>query len=141
MSEHPVPGVGVGVVDDGRVLLIQRGRGALTGKWAVPGGKVHLGETLEEAAIREVKEETGLDVRLGGVVWVGETLGPGDPPAWHYVLIDFLGEIIGGELKVGDDAADAVWCEIDRAYEFDLAPKMPPMLQALKRRLEVQDDR
>ena len=78
------------MVEDGRILLIQRGRPPGEGLWAVPGGKVQFGEAMADAVRREVFEETGLQTRPGRVVWVGDSIGPGEPPAWHYCLVDFL---------------------------------------------------
>ena len=133
-SERPLPGVGVAVIDGGRILRVQRGRDPGRGLWAVPGGKVNLGETLVDSGRREVREETGLDVELGEVVWAGESLGPGDPPQWHYVLIDFLGEMVGGDLQPSDDAADAGWFTLEDARRLPLTATMPSLLDALHRR-------
>ena len=118
-------------MDGDRLLLIQRGREPGRGLWAVPGGKVDLGERLVDAARREVKEETGLDIEVGGVVWVGESIGPGSPPAWHYALIDFVGTVVGGTLDVGDDAADAGWFTLAEARRLPLTPTMPALLDLL----------
>lgn len=132
-QRHPIPGVGVAVLNDaGELLLVRRGAGAAAGKWAVPGGKVELGETLVEAARREVLEETNLDVEIGRPVWVGESIGPGDPPAWHFTLVDFVGRRIGGSLRAGDDAAEAVWVHLDRVTSFDVVPTMPALVDALR---------
>lgn len=119
---------------DGRVLLVQRKRHPGAGLWAVPGGKVELGETLAATARREMSEETGLEVEVGEVVWVGESVGPGTPPEWHFVLIDFLATVIGGELEPGDDAAAAGWFTYDEATALPLTPTMPPLLEALVER-------
>lgn len=131
-SERPIPGVGVAVVDHGRVLLVQRGRDPGRGLWAVPGGKVELGERLVDTARREVKEETGLEVEVGDVVWVGESIGPGDPPEWHFALIDFRGSVVGGALAPADDAADVGWFTLDEARRLPLTPTMGGLLDALK---------
>ena len=130
-DQRPIPGVGVAVVSEGRVLLVERGRGALVGRWAVPGGRVEWGETLEDAARREVREETGLDVRLGPVVWAGEYIGPGDPPSWHYTLVDFVGYQVGGSLSAGDDARDARWVTLSEAQDLPLADSMPVLFENL----------
>ena len=130
--EHPIPGVGVAVMDGDRILLIQRGRSPGRGLWAVPGGKVELGERLVDTARREVLEETGLDVEIGDVVWVGESIGPGDPPEWHYALIDFVGSAVGGRLQAGDDAAIAEWFSLSAARDLPLTPTMPSLLDALE---------
>ena len=99
-ADRPVVGVGAVVVDNGRILLVKRGREPGKGLWAVPGGKVHAGETLRGAVEREVKEETGLDVDAGDVVWVGESIGDHG----HLVLIDFLATVRGVQLAAADDA-------------------------------------
>lgn len=113
------------------MLLVERGQGALVGRWAVPGGRVEWGETMEDAARREVREETGLDVRLGPVIWAGEYIGPGDPPSWHYTLVDYVGYLIGGTLSAGDDARDARWLTVDEAMELPLADSMPALFDNL----------
>ncbi len=128
----PVPGVGVAVVDDDRILLVRRGRDPGKGLWAVPGGKVRLGETLREAARREVLEETGLDVDVGQVIWAGESIGPGSPPEWHYTLIDFVGRVKGGRLAAGDDAAEVRWVPVSDAGRLPLTPTMYELVEALR---------
>lgn len=131
---HPVPGVGVAVVDHGRILLVRRGRGALVGAWAVPGGKVGWGEPMRAAARREAREETGLDVEVGDVIWVGDAIGPGDPPEWHFTLVDFLATPIGGELRAGDDAAEVRWVGLREARDLPLTPTMGELLDELDAR-------
>ena len=131
-DRRPVPGVGVVMVDGRkRLLLVQRGQGAGAGLWAVPGGRVRWGETRREAARREAREETGLEVEIGSVAWVGETVGPGSPPAWHFTLVDFWGEVKGGKLRAGDDAADVRWVPLEEIREYPLVPSMFSLLERL----------
>lgn len=133
MSDRPSPQVGVGVVviDEGRMLLVQRGRGILVGSWAIPGGKVRYGERLTDAAVREVWEETGLEVALGEVVWTGESLGPSDPPEHHFVLVDFTGKVTGGEVCAGDDASDVAFVALEDLRSWPLTPTMYDLLDRL----------
>ena len=128
VSEAPVVGVGVVVVDSGKILLIQRGRDPGRGLWAVPGGKVRMGEKLREAAIREVEEETGLEVEVAEVVWVGEVID-GDT---HLVLIDFRGSASSGSLRAGDDAADARWVSFSELEGYELTPTMYDLIETIR---------
>lgn len=133
IEARPVCGVGVAVVEDGAILLVLRGRPPGEGLWAVPGGKVELGETMVEAARREVREETGLEVEIGEVIWAGDSIGPGRPPEWHYCLVDFTASVTGGDLVAGDDAAALRWVRFDEALLLPLTPTMPALLEKLTR--------
>lgn len=130
-KERPLVGVGVVVIDQGRMLLVERGSGPLVGSWAVPGGKVRYGERLTDAAVREIQEETGLEVALGNVVWVGEALGDGDPPEHHVVLVDYAGRVTGGELVAGDDASAAAFVPLEELRSLPLTPTMYDLLEKL----------
>jgi ADP-ribose pyrophosphatase YjhB (NUDIX family) len=101
----PVVGVGAFVFDGPCVLVIQRGRPPGEGLWSVPGGRLEAGETLAQAVAREVREETGLTIEVGPFVCVIERFGDD----FHFVILDYLARAVGGELRAGDDAADARW--------------------------------
>ena len=129
-DDRPLVGVGVAVVDQGRILLVQRGHEPNQGLWAVPGGKVELGESLTGAAVREVMEETGLSVEVGDVIWAGEHISEHG----HIVLIDFLGSVVGGDLAAADDADRAEWVPLDQAAEYPLTPTMHQLIEVLRAR-------
>lgn len=116
------------------MLLIQRGRGGNEGLWAVPGGKVEYGETLRDAVSRETLEETGYVVSVGDIAWAGDAIGPGDPPEWHYTLIDFYATVVGGELAVGDDAAAVEWVPLEAVLLRPVTPTMVDLMQVLDQR-------
>jgi len=103
-------GVGVLIVEDKRIVLIKRGKAPLLGEWSIPGGLLELGETTRKAAEREALEETGLVVRATELLGVFDRIVPeGERTLYHYVLVDFLCEVVSGELKASGDAADARW--------------------------------
>lgn len=109
--ERPILGVGAIIADGGRVLLVERGHDPLKGVWSLPGGIVEVGEYLEDAVRREVREETGLDVEPVSVVEVFERIIPdrNGRTEYHYVLIDYLCRPTGGELRADSDVSDARW--------------------------------
>lgn len=103
---HPVVVVAaIATDDDGRLLVVRRRNPPGAGRWTVPGGRVELGERLEDAVAREVAEETGLDVEVGAVIGVFEIL----TDELHAVSIDHRVHPVSGRLAAGDDATDARW--------------------------------
>jgi acetyl-CoA carboxylase carboxyl transferase subunit beta len=130
IDEPPLVGVGVALVEEGRILLVQRGHEPSKGMWAVPGGKVWSGETLRAAAAREVLEETGLVVDIGEVVWAGEHISD----FGHIVLIDFLGSVVQGDLNPGDDADRAEWVPLEEASDYPLTTTMYELIDLLRRK-------
>ncbi len=100
---RPTPCVGVVCWRDDEVLLIRRGHPPRQGEWSIPGGKVEWGEPLLDAALRELKEETGVTADILGLVEVYEIL----EPDFHYVLIDYVARWSGGNPQAADDADDA----------------------------------
>lgn len=103
--------VGAVVVKDEAVLLVRRRQPPNLGLWAIPGGSVELGETLQEAAEREILEETGIRVRAGAPVYVFDTVDRDEAGRvrYHYVIADLMAEYVGGEPTAGDDALEARW--------------------------------
>lgn len=109
--KRPVLGVGALIFEDDRVLLVERGREPLKGQWSLPGGAVETGERLEDAVVREVREETGLEVAPTQVAVIFERIihDADGQSEYHYVLVDFLCGLRGGALCAGDDSNSAAW--------------------------------
>ena len=130
--DRPIVGVGAVIVHAERVLLVKRGAPPLLGEWSLPGGVVEIGETLRAAAEREALEETGLIVEAGEVLEVLDRIIPGEHgrPQYHYVLVDFLCRIAGGELRPGGDAADVAWAGESELEAFKLEK---PALDVIRR--------
>ena len=127
-GEHVVLAASVVATDaQGRVLLVKRGKEPQKGRWSVPGGSVEPGESLKEAAAREVLEETGLEVIVGDELWI-MTTPTGD--GRFYEIHDFAATVVGGVLTAGDDADDARWVNVK---ELDDMPLTVDLLQYLRR--------
>ncbi|MEJ2392421.1 MAG: NUDIX hydrolase [Gammaproteobacteria bacterium] len=111
---QPVIAVGAVVFHNDRILLVKRNQPPSQGQWAIPGGKVKLGETLRAAAEREIREETGITIQAGEPVYSFEIIEPDVEGGitFHYVVIDLVAEYIDGEPVAADDASHAAW--IDR---------------------------
>ncbi len=95
------------VIERGRVLLVKRGEPPFRGMWALPGGHVEHNERVEDAAVREAREETGLEVEP--VRLVGVYSKPGRDPRGHYITIAYLCEAAGGRPEPGGDAEEVWW--------------------------------
>ena len=107
-AEHPIVAVAAIVFDEeGRVLVIERGRPPGAGLWSVPGGRLELGESIADGVAREVLEETGLIVEVGALAEVVERVTRTEAGTWHHVIHDHLARVIGGELRAGDDVRAA----------------------------------
>ncbi len=135
--KQPLVGVGAVIVEDGRVLLIKRGKAPLLGEWSIPGGMLELGETLRQGAEREALEETGLVVRAIDLIGVFDRIVPAPaanveekPTLFHYVLIDFLCQKIDGDLAAAGDAADARWFTPDEVQNLSLPEDTRQIIQA-----------
>lgn len=114
--EAPIVGVGAVVVDRNRVLLVQRGREPLKGKWSLPGGMLELGESLADGVAREVQEETGLNVEVLELIDLLDRIHresdlEGNRVKYHYVIADYLCRVVGGSLQAASDADAVRWAE------------------------------
>jgi 8-oxo-dGTP diphosphatase len=118
---RPVVGVGAVVVHEGRVLLIRRGKEPLRGRWLVPGGTVEWGETLEDALVREVQEETGLTVRPREMVAVLDRIHQEQGEVrYHFVIVDYLCDWVSGTLLAGSDAEEAALVPVAELPAYDV---------------------
>ncbi|MCE5198273.1 MAG: NUDIX hydrolase [Armatimonadota bacterium] len=119
MTRSPKPAVSVIIINNHHILLVRRGHEPSKGLWSLPGGSIELGETMREAAAREVLEETGLVVEVGDIGGVHDAIiRQGNELAFHYVIITFHARIVSGELKAGSDAADARWVSLDEIKDY-----------------------
>jgi ADP-ribose pyrophosphatase len=112
---YPIPAVGIVVVRDQRVLLVQRGREPAYGRWTIPGGVIEVGETLHDAARREMREECDIVVEPSRVLQVYEPIvrDAEGRVRFHYVIIDVLARYVSGDVRHADDALDARWVGAD----------------------------
>jgi len=134
MHRNPALTVDVVVVEGNKILLVKRGQPPHQGEWALPGGFVEYGETLEAAAKREIQEETGIAIDLGAIL--GAYSDPERDPRGHTVSVVFVGKMVGGQLQGEDDAADARWYGIDDLREEQLAFDHEMIVQDLRQWLK-----
>ncbi|MGD0071826.1 MAG: NUDIX hydrolase [Candidatus Bathyarchaeia archaeon] len=120
--DQPIVGIGAVIVSQGKIALIKRGNEPSKGKWSIPGGLVELGESLEHAVIREVKEETCLDVENPSLIDVVDNvdLDEKSKVKYHYVIIDYLVHVKNGTVQAASDAAELRWVPFDEVEKYDL---------------------
>lgn len=112
--QHPLPSCHALIRKGDQLLLVQRAKPPFQGHWSLPGGGVELGETIEEALVREVKEETGLDVTVSQFLGYRNAIDRDDTGRvrLHYVVLYLEAQVAGGVLTPADDAADARWVSV-----------------------------
>ena len=134
--QAPVCAVGAIVFRGDSVLLIQRGKPPAQGKWSIPGGAVRLGETLENAVTRELREEVEMDVKP---LWIGKVVdriysdSEGNI-AYHYVIVDYVCEARAGQPQAGSDASDAGFFEVEKLDGMDMTEGTAQVIREVQRR-------
>ena len=147
--KRPIAGVGALIFDRGRILMAQRGKQPLKGWWSLPGGALEVGESLDFAVRREVREETGLEIEPLGVFEIFERIMRDSTGAaeYHYVLVDYICRVTGGTLCAGDDVCRVEWVKpeglenlqitegtvgvIEKAFRDRRGYRKPPVKQPL----------
>jgi mutator protein MutT len=136
--KKPVVGVGAIILNGDKILLEKRKNAPGKGKWSVPGGLVELGESMEQAVIREVKEETGLEVYEPRLVDVVNYISLGERGAviYHYVIVDYLVTVKSGKPKAASDAEDLKWIPFNEVEEYDLTKSFRSFFRRNRQKLE-----
>ena len=139
--DQPLVGVGAIIICHGKILLQKRERAPDEGKWSIPGGLVELGESLKQAVIREVKEETGLKVEKPELIDVVENIIPNEKGKmkYHYIIVDFFVELANERFEVSDKAAELRWVELDKAEDYDLPELLKRFFRKNMQKLEKRN--
>ena len=120
--DRPIVGVGAVVIDGDRALVVRRATEPLKGQWSIPGGMLELGEKLRDGLAREVLEETGLEVEVGEVLDVFDSIFPDAEgrTQYHYVLVDYRCTVRGGTAKAGSDVSEVRWVTSQEINELGM---------------------
>jgi len=129
--DTPCVAVGAVVFNNNRVLLVRRGQPPAQDLWAIPGGKVGLGETLQEAAEREILEETGVIIHAGRPIYTFDLLEKDQHGRirFHYVIVDLIADYVAGSIRAGDDAKEARWVNPYEIHQLSINPNTLSLLQ------------
>jgi 8-oxo-dGTP diphosphatase len=136
--DKPVVGVGAVILHKGKILLEKRKNAPGKGKWSVPGGLVELGESPEQAVVREVKEETGLKVEEPRLIDVvnNVSLDEKGKTKYHYVIVDYLVKVRHGVPKAASDADELKWVPFSKVQEYDLTGSFRDFFERNRLKLE-----
>ncbi|HTP43619.1 MAG TPA: NUDIX hydrolase [Candidatus Acidoferrum sp.] len=129
--ERPLVGVGGVVIENDRALLIRRGSAPLKGEWSIPGGMLETGETIVQGVQRELLEETAIEVEVLDLIEVFERISTDDAgrPQYHFVILDYLCEFIGGTARAGSDVTDTAWVLESELENYSLTPTATRVIQ------------
>ena len=131
--DQPRVAVGAIVFEEDKVLLVRRGQPPAEGVWAIPGGRVELGESMQKAAEREIREETGLNVRAKDPVFTFDVVVRDDngKVRFHYVIVDLIADYVSGEVRPGDDALEARWVSSTEMETLSISSNTRNVLKTL----------
>jgi 8-oxo-dGTP diphosphatase len=135
--DRPWVGIGVVALRGDSVLLVRRGKPPRLGSWSLPGGAQRLGERAEEAARRELREETGIEVGPLDLLAVVDGISRDDEGAirFHYTIIDYCARWLSGEVRAGGDVTDAVWAAPGDLVRYELTGAAHQVIAEARRRL------
>jgi len=127
VAVHPI------VFRDDQIVLVKRAKEPSKGKWSLPGGRIELGETVYEAAKREVLEECSIEIDIERLFDIGDSIIPDAEghTSYHIVLIYLLARYNAGDIKAGSDEADIGWFTIAEATQLDMHPQLLSILESL----------
>lgn len=136
--EQPLVGIGAIIICNGKILLEKRKGEPGRDKWTVPGGLVELGESAEQTVMREVKEETNLEVDQPELIDVVNSMTTDEDGRikYHFVIVDYFVKLKGGKLKAADDAAELRWVEFREVENYDLTKSFREFFQRSRQKLE-----
>jgi len=139
--KQPVIGVGAVIICHGKILLEKRKSEPGQGKWSIPGGVVELGENVEDTVIREVKEETSLEVEKPELIDAVDNIvrDANGEIRYHFVILDYFVKVKGGKLKVGSDAGDLKWVMLDEVEKYDLTKTFRAFIRRNGEKLKLLD--
>ena len=126
--------VGAIVIRDGKVLLVKRGVAPSKGLWAIPGGMIELGETIQQAAEREILEETGIQIQAREPVYTFDMIDRDEEGRirYHYVVVDVFAFYVSGEPQARDDVVDARWVAPEELEALPASPNTMRLLRVIR---------
>ncbi len=137
--DHPVVGVGAIILRQGKLLLEKRANEPAKGQWTIPGGVVEVGESLEDAVLRETEEETGLKGEKPVLIDVVDQvhLDKAGRIEYHYVIIDYIVKVKADEPKAASDAEALKWVPLDEVETYDLTPSFRRFFVKNKKKIDA----
>jgi ADP-ribose pyrophosphatase YjhB (NUDIX family) len=140
--DQPIVGIGAVIINEAKIALIKRGNEPSKGKWTIPGGLVELGESPEQAVIRETKEETGLDVENPRLIDVVSNvdLDEKGKVKYHYVIIDYFVHVKNGTAQASSDAAELRWVPFEEVERYDLTTSFRLFFRNNRERMENDNE-